>query len=155
MSLNKKVISLIKKKKIKLAIAESCTGGLIGHRITQVPGSSQIFLGGFIVYSNYLKEKILGVNRLILERNGAVSEETAEKMAQNILKKTGADLGLSVTGIAGPGGGSDEKPVGTVFIGVADKNNTLVTKRNFINDREINKLKTSQLALNELRMRIV
>ena len=103
----------------------------------------------------YLKEKILGVNRLILERNCAVSEETAEEMAQNILKKTGADLGLSVTGIAGPGGGSDEKPVGTVFIGVADKNNTLVTKRNFINDREINKLKTSQLALNELRMRIV
>ena len=154
-SMEQIVVDIAIEKNKKIAVAESCTGGLIGHRITQVPGSSKIFLGGFIVYSNYLKEKILGVNRLILERNGAVSEETAEKMAKNILKKTGADLGLSVTGIAGPSGGSDEKPVGTVFIGVADKNNTLVTKRNFINDREINKLKTSQLALNELRMRIV
>ena len=153
-SMEQIVVDLAIEKNKKIAVAESCTGGLIGHRITQISGSSKIFLGGVIVYSNYLKEKILSVNRLTLEKHGAVSKETAEEMAKNILEKTGADLGLSVTGIAGPEGGSPDKPVGTVFVGLADKDNVFVTKINFINDREVNKLKTSQLALNELRMKI-
>ncbi len=153
-SMEQIVVDLAIEKNKKIAVAESCTGGLVGHRITQVSGSSKIFLGGAIVYSNYLKEKILSVNRLVLEKYGAVSKETAQEMAKNILEKTGADLGLSVTGIAGPEGGSADKPVGTVFVGLADKDNVFVTKRNFINDREVNKLKTSQLALNELRMKI-
>ena len=96
----------------------------------------------------------MGVDKYTLERYGAVSKETAEEMAKNILNKTGADIGLSVTGIAGPGGGSIEKPVGTVFVGVADKNNARVSKRNFKNNRELNKSKASQLALNELRMKM-
>ena len=148
------MVDLAIEKNKKIAIAESCTGGLIGHRITQVAGSSKVFLGGTIVYSNFLKETILGVDKYTLERYGAVSKETAEEMAKNILKKTGADIGLSVTGIAGPGGGSIEKPVGTVFVGVADKNNARVSKRNFKNNRELNKSKASQLALNELRMKM-
>ena len=148
------VVDLAIEKNKKIAIAESCTGGLIGHRITQVAGSSKVFLGGTIVYSNFLKETILGVDKYTLEKYGAVSKETAEEMAKNILQKTGADIGLSVTGIAGPGGGSIEKPVGTVFVGVADKNNVRVSKRNFKNNRESNKSKASQLALNELRMKM-
>ena len=153
-SMEQVVVDLAIEKNKKIAIAESCTGGLIGHRITQVAGSSKVFLGGTIVYSNFLKETILGVDKYILEKYGAVSKETAEEMAKNILKKTGADIGLSVTGIAGPGGGSIEKPVGTVFVGVADKNNARVSKRNFKNNRELNKSKASQLALNELRMKM-
>ena len=153
-SIEQVVVDLAIEKNKKIAIAESCTGGLIGHRITQVAGSSKVFLGGTIVYSNFLKETILGVDKYTLEKYGAVSKETAEEMAKNILQKTGADIGLSVTGIAGPGGGSIEKPVGTVFVGVADKNNVRVSKRNFKNNRESNKSKASQLALNELRMKM-
>lgn len=149
------IVDLAIEKNKKIAIAESCTGGLIGHRITQISGSSKMFEGGFIVYSDHLKEKVLGVNKLTLEKYGAVSEEAAQEMAENILKNTGSDLGLSVTGIAGPGGGSPDKPVGTVYIGVASDDSVYVVKRIFKSDRKINKLKTSQLALNELRMKII
>ena len=97
----------------------------------------------------------MGVNKLTLEKYGAVSKEAAQEMAENILKNTGSDLGLSVTGIAGPGGGSPDKPVGTVYIGVASDDSVYVVKRIFKSDRKINKLKTSQLALNELRMKII
>ena len=113
------------------------------------------YKGGIVAYDNDIKINMLNVKNSIISKYGAVSRQVASIMSENIRKKYKSDYGISTTGISGPGGGSDEKPVGTVFIGVADKNNTLVTKRNFINDREINKLKTSQLALNELRMRIV
>jgi len=108
-----------------LATAESCTGGLIGHKITSVPGSSNYYAGGVIAYSNDLKEKLLGVDADLLARHGAVSSAVAKAMAAGIRLQTGADTGLSVTGIAGPAGGTREKPVGTVFIGLSTPDETL------------------------------
>jgi nicotinamide-nucleotide amidase len=104
--------------KFKLAVAESCTGGMLGERITSIPGSSDVFLGGVIAYDNDLKKKLLGVQAEDLERYGAVSEEVALQMAAGVRERTNADVGISVTGIAGPGGGTPEKPVGLVWIAV-------------------------------------
>jgi nicotinamide-nucleotide amidase len=104
--------------KLKLAVAESCTGGMLGERITSIPGSSDVFLGGVIAYDNELKKKLLGVRGEDLERHGAVSEEVALQMASGVRDTTGADVGVSVTGIAGPGGGTPEKPVGLVWVAV-------------------------------------
>ncbi|MGA9531183.1 MAG: CinA family protein [Anaerolineales bacterium] len=102
-----------------LAVAESCTGGLIGHSVTRVPGSSAYFLGGVISYANRIKADLLGVSPATLETDGAVSQATAEQMAVGARNRLGADVGLSVTGIAGPTGGSAEKPVGLTWIGIA------------------------------------
>lgn len=102
-----------------LAVAESCSGGLIAHKLTRVPGSSAYFLGGVVAYSNALKERFLGVEAETIRQHGAVSAATARAMAEGVVNATGADLGVSVTGIAGPTGGSEEKPVGTVYIGLA------------------------------------
>ena len=118
-----------------LATAESCSGGLIGHKITSVSGSSNYFAGGVIAYSNDLKEKLLGVDPGILARYGAVSSEAAKAMAYGIRTKTSADIGLSVTGIAGPTGGSLEKPVGTVFIGLSTPDETIDFAYGFSGDR--------------------
>jgi len=118
-SLEEVVGELLANKKMTLAVAESCSGGLIGHRITSVPGSSAYFEGGVIAYSNRAKMDWLGVSRALLSRYGAVSEKTALAMARGILEKSKADIGLAVTGIAGPGGGTSEKPVGTVWIALA------------------------------------
>jgi len=104
-----------------LAVAESCTGGLLGGRITNVPGSSDYFLGGVISYSNNLKESLLDVSAAMLTEHGAVSEETAHAMAEGIVHATGASLGLAITGVAGPGGGTAEKPVGLVYLAIARK----------------------------------
>lgn len=103
----------------KLASAESCTGGLIGHRLTNVPGSSAYYLGGVTAYDNSVKERLLGVQRETLARHGAVSEETAMEMARGVRLALGADMGISVTGIAGPGGGSVEKPTGLTWISLS------------------------------------
>ncbi len=102
-----------------LAVAESCTGGLLGHWITEVPGSSAYFLGGVIAYANALKCDVLGVPQATLERYGAVSASTAAAMARGVRRLTGAEVGVAITGIAGPGGGTPQKPVGTVYLAVA------------------------------------
>jgi nicotinamide-nucleotide amidase len=102
----------------KLAVAESCTGGLLGERITNIPGSSDVFLGGVIAYDNDVKLNLLGVRAEEIERYGAVSEAVALQMASGVREKLGADVGVSVTGIAGPGGGTTEKPIGLVWIAV-------------------------------------
>jgi nicotinamide-nucleotide amidase len=111
--------ALLGARGLTVAFAESCTGGLVSHAITRVGGSSAYFLGGMVTYSNWLKEKLLGIDAEILRRHGAVSGETARAMAEGCQRLTGADYAVSVTGIAGPSGGSPEKPVGTVFFGIA------------------------------------
>ena len=144
------VENCIKRRK-KLAVAESCTGGLIGDRITNVSGSSRAFNGGIIAYSNDSKAKILGLDEERINQFGAVSKDTAEKMAENIKTMFNSSYGLSVTGIAGPEGGTKEKPVGLVYVGLASDKRTKVEKFNFGKDRTLNKIKTSQAALNILR----
>ena len=134
-----------------LSVAESCTGGLINHLMTSIAGSSAYFLGGVISYANSMKTTYLGVDDNLLEQSGAVSENVAAAMARGMRKKSGADISISVTGIAGPGGGSDDKPVGTVYIGLADRNETAV--RHFLfsgNRHEIQRL-TTQTALDIVR----
>ncbi len=115
------VVEALRKRSATLAVAESCTGGGIGARITKVPGSSEVFVGGVIAYANTLKLSLLGVPATVLERVGAVSSELVQEMARGVLERTGADWGLGVSGIAGPSGGSVEKPVGTVFLGFASR----------------------------------
>ncbi len=110
---------LLRKCGRRLAVAESCTGGLVSHRITNVPGSSDYFLGGITAYANEAKMRLLGVSRETLEAHGAVSRETALEMAQGVRLALGADIGLSITGIAGPGGGTPQKPVGLVWIALS------------------------------------
>ncbi|MDH5488982.1 MAG: CinA family protein, partial [Rhodospirillaceae bacterium] len=123
------LIAVCREKKIKLALAESCTGGLVAGCITSVSGSSDIFDRGFVTYSNQAKIEMLGVSENTLEKFGAVSDETAIAMAEGAIKKSGGELALSITGIAGPDGGSEEKPVGLVHIAVARKNTTTRSER--------------------------
>ena len=142
---------LLKQKGLTLCVAESCTGGLIGHRITNVPGSSDYFMGGAVVYSNKAKVQILGVKEETLKRFGAVSAETAKEMAEGIRRCIPADIGIAVTGIAGPSGGTKEKPVGTVFIGLSTDKETIAQRYRFFGEREQIKLNTSMMALDWIR----
>jgi nicotinamide-nucleotide amidase len=146
--------SLLRERNATLAVAESCTGGMLGARVTSISGSSQYFAGGFITYSNQLKTSLLGVPAETLEQFGAVSAETAEAMAQGARERTGATYALSITGIAGPDGGSEEKPVGLVYIGLASPEGTTVTQRRFIGDRERIRVFTTQTALDLLRRKL-
>ena len=138
-----------------LALAESCTGGLIGMRLTDIPGSSRYFLEGSITYSNEAKVRTLGVPKELLDLHGAVSAETAEAMAAGIRERADADYGISVTGIAGPDGGSDEKPVGTVFVGYADGLGTRSLKMTLPGDRYLIRWRSSQAALDYLRRQLL
>jgi len=138
-----------------LATAESCTGGLVAQRITSIPGSSRSFLGGAVVYSNELKISFAGVPKELLEKHGAVSEEVAQALAEGIRARTGATIGLSVTGIAGPTGGTDAKPVGLVYIAVSDAQRTDVLKRNFRGPRTRVREWTAQQALDMVRRRLM
>jgi nicotinamide-nucleotide amidase len=134
-----------------VAVAESCTGGLVCHRITNVPGSSDYFERGIVAYTNRAKEDLLGVPSAVVERHGAVSPEAAVAMAAGVRRLAGTDLGVGVTGIAGPGGGTEAKPVGLTYIAVADAHGEEWCEHRFRFDREGNKLWASQMALEMLR----
>jgi nicotinamide-nucleotide amidase len=144
------IANLLKEKKLKVATAESCTGGLIGHTLTNVPGSSDYFDRGIISYSNRSKMELLGVKEETLEKYGAVSSQTAEEMAMGVREKSKVDIGIATTGIAGPGGGTKEKPVGLVYIAISTPKRTQVKKFNFKGDRWQNKEQTCDEALKML-----
>jgi len=136
---------------LKLALAESCTGGLIGHRLTQIAGSSAYVDRGVVCYSNQAKVEWLGVSKGLLATHGAVSAPVAKAMAQGVRRRSGVDLGLSVTGIAGPAGGTRSKPVGLVYVGLATPRKTFTKEFHFHGDRNMIKLRSSQGALDVLR----
>jgi len=138
-----------------LAVAESCTGGLLAQRLTEVPGSSKYFIEGVVTYANDAKIRTLGVEPMLLMEHGAVSGPVAEAMAEGIRKRAETDFGLSITGIAGPGGGSDEKPVGTVFIALSDEVQTQHRKFHLPGDRHLIRWRASQAALDMLRRRLI
>jgi len=137
-----------------LAVAESCTGGLLSERLTRVPGSSNYFLGGVVCYSNELKTKLVGVPTELIKQNGAVSKPVAQALAEGIRKHTGASLGIGITGVAGPGGGTLDKPVGMVFIALADERGTQIREFHFPGDRERVRQWSTQMALEVIRRRL-
>lgn len=153
-SLSAVVVKALLDKKLTLATAESCTGGLIGKMLTEVPGASSVYGFGFVTYANEAKEQLLGVKKETLETFGAVSEETAREMAEGARKVSGADVAVSVTGIAGPGGGTDEKPVGLVYIGVSDKNGCEAFRFMQFGNRERIRQKSALNALDIVNKRI-
>ena len=148
------IVRLLTGRKQTLAVAESCTGGCIANRLTNVPGASAVFLAGLVTYSNEAKQKILGVRADTLARHGAVSDAVAREMAEGARKQTHADYGLAVTGIAGPTGGTPEKPVGTAFIGLAGASRTIVERKLNSYERETFKQVTAQQAVEILRRAI-
>jgi len=139
---------------ITVGTAESCTGGLIAHVLTEVPGSSGYFAGGIVSYSNAIKERDLGVAADVIARHGAVSAQTARAMATGARIRLGVDVAVSVTGIAGPGGGSDEKPVGLTYVGVADRDGVDVRRFAWTGDRTANKRSSAAAALTLLIERL-
>ena len=144
MKLEEKVVKLLGQKGLTMACAESCTGGLIAKRITDVSGSSAVFNCGIVSYSNEIKEKVLGVKSETLEKYGAVSEQTVVEMVQGVLKISGDDIAVSVSGIAGPNSDNTEKPVGLIYLAVSD-NKKIITKRlnNHFEDDVRNKNRTN------------
>lgn len=154
-TLEEVVVRLLGNKSMTVASAESCTGGFLAHRLTQVPGASEVFIGGGVTYANTEKVRQLGVSQESLDKVGAVSEEVAIQMAEGIRRATGADFGLSTTGIAGPGGGSPDKPVGLVFMAVATPEKTLCLQRINSFDRPTFKFVTTQQVLNLLRLELI
>ena len=144
---------LLRGRGFTVALAESCTGGLVGHRLTQVAGSSVYFERGFVVYSNEAKQALLGVPESVLREHGAVSAPSVDAMARGARERAGTDIGVAVTGIAGPDGGTPTKPVGTVFIALADRQGTVVERYRFDRDREGNKALSAVRALDLLRRR--
>jgi nicotinamide-nucleotide amidase len=145
------VLNLARSRGLKLATAESCTGGGVGARITEVPGSSEVYLGGVIAYDNAVKESLLGVPPALLAEHGAVSEAAAAAMVRGVTRNLGAQLGIAVTGIAGPGGVTPEKPVGLTYIAVAVEDEVVVSRAVFPGDRAEIRTRAAQTALNRLR----
>jgi len=146
---------LLRKRSETLAIAESCTGGWLGKEITDIPGASDYFKSGWVVYSNDAKIRQLGVDKGILEAQGAVSEPVAEQLAVRARETADTNYGIGITGIAGPGGGTAEKPVGLVFMALADKAKVEVKKYIFPGDREMVRRRAVNLALNMLRLQLI
>ena len=132
---------------LSLVTAESCTGGLVAHRITDVPGSSVYYLGGFVAYANEVKEAVLGVRHQTILSHGAVSEETALEMAKGARQRMGADLGISTTGIAGPTGGTPDKPVGLVYVALSAPDAELCRRYVWSGDRLANKEQSAEASL--------
>ncbi len=150
-ALEDKVGELLRKRKFTIAVAESCTGGLLANRITNTIGSSDYFLGGVVAYSNEIKKKALGVKEETLKRFGAVSEKTASEMAKGVRERFNAGIGIAITGIAGPTGGTPEKPVGLVYIGLAMVNKVISREFYFSGDRRMIKEQAAQSALDLIR----
>lgn len=154
-SMEKTVVRLLKENGMTFATAESCTGGLISHRITNVPGASDVFTHGFVTYANEAKSEMLGVSAEAIATHGAVSETVAREMAEGALQKSGATISVAVTGIAGPGGGSEEKPVGTAWIAVASQGGSTAAFKVFHpRNRKDFKHAVSQSALEAVRRRL-
>lgn len=154
-SLESSVLQTLRDRRQTVAVAESCTGGLLGGRLTSVPGSSDVFWGGIVAYHNAVKTKLLGVPEGLLAQFGAVSSEVALAMAEGARQALGADWGVSITGVAGPGGGTETKPVGLVFVGVAGPNGTSSYSMNYRGNRETVRTRAVQSALVELRRRLI
>ena len=149
------VVAELKQRHKTLSIAESCTGGLVAQRVTDVAGSSAVFLGGVVAYSNAAKTDLVAVPAELISRVGAVSPEVAEALAVGVRERFGSDYGIGVTGIAGPDGGTPEKPVGLVYLAVAFPGGCEVDKVNYIGSRSIVRHRASQTALNMLRLRVL
>jgi nicotinamide-nucleotide amidase len=145
---------MLRKRHATVSVAESCTGGMLGERLTVAPGSSDYFLGGFITYSNAMKMELLGVSPETLEQFGAVSAETAEAMAVGARRRTNSTYAMAITGVAGPDSGGEDAPVGTVYIAIADAAGTHVAHRQFLGDRTRVRTFTVQMSLDLLRRRI-
>jgi len=150
MTLEKKVGKILLEKSLTLGLAESCTGGLVAARITSVPGSSAYFMACFVTYSNRAKTRFLSIPEKIIKRHGAVSSVVAGRMAKGVLSAAEVDIGLSITGIAGPTGGSPEKPVGTVFMALATRKHVLIQKFLFSGSRSAIRRQASNEALKML-----
>ena len=149
--LEKAVGRLLTEQKLTIALAESCTGGLIAHRLTNVPGSSAYLIGGVVSYANEAKERMLGVSHQTLQEHGAVSEETAREMSQGVRRLFQTDVALAVTGIAGPSGGTPEKPVGLVYIALTTEDSERCERHLWKGDRWANKEQSAEAALGMLR----
>jgi len=149
------VLQLLRDRAERLAVAESCTGGGLSARITSVPGSSDVFEGGVVSYSDHVKTSLLGVRAETLDRHGAVSDQCATEMAEGARQATGADWGVSITGVAGPDGGTADKPVGLVYIGVSGPDGTVVERHGFPGTREGVRNRSVQQALTALRARLM
>lgn len=147
--------ALLLQRRLTLAVAESCTGGLIGARITNIAGSSGYFERGVVTYSDMAKTDLLGVPAELIQTRGAVSSEVAAAMADGIRTSAKTDIGLSVTGIAGPGGGSEQKPVGLVYIGLASSQGVKTAEHRFLGDREQIRIRASQMALDMVRRHLI
>lgn len=149
--LEKAVGRLLTEQKLTIALAESCTGGLIAHRLTNVPGSSAYLIGGVVPYANEAKERILGVSHQTLQEHGAVSEETAREMSRRVRRLLQTDIALAVTGIAGPSGGTPEKPVGLTYIALTAEDLERCDRFLWKGDRWANKEQSAEAALGMLR----
>ena len=154
MELAQRIQAIMLERSATLATAESCTGGLIGHVLTEVPGSSAYYLGGLVSYSDSLKSSELGVEQTTLERHGAVSAQTCVAMANGARKRYTATMAIAVTGIAGPDGGSAAKPVGLTYVAVADEDGHDVRRHVWASDRHVNKILSAQAALTLLLERL-
>jgi nicotinamide-nucleotide amidase len=149
--LEQAVVELLAGRSLTLAIAESCTGGLVAHRVTDIPGASHVLQAGIVAYANEAKQQWLGVSADLIKTHGAVSAPVAQAMAEGVRRLSGSDIGIAITGIAGPSGGTEEKPVGTVFLGLAAAEKTVVLHRQNRWDRATFKQVTSQQALDLVR----